>query len=384
MQSFKKYIGEASVTPGDLKAQAEGKKAARKGQKYDQNPYEKGSSRHLQWSKGHNAARAGMLKKEEVELDEGKYVGGPAHTWPEWIGGINSKKAKAIKDHLTKKGHAFKDHSEIAGNKKDNTHHISMHTKEGHAELEKIKKKHGLGHYPYGTPGHNNNPDHKGKADKADLPLHVNHDPKASYMKEEAELNEAAGYKATSEKSQFGGHRAHLKNPDGKTSYMGAAGYKKPEHAKGEAQAYHDAYFGGPGKANERAADRAVAAYRAKHKEHMHVKESVDLDESEINELTAQYINENNISVEQLENMTEEELNELIGKAIGGAFKVGAKAAVGAARLAGKAAKRMSTSGRADAAEKKADSMEKKNKDRERIKAAQDRLRKAKEAARNK
>ena len=62
-------LDEASVTPGDLKAQAEGKKAARKGQKYNENPYEKGSSRHLQWSKGHNAARAGM--KEEVEqIDE--------------------------------------------------------------------------------------------------------------------------------------------------------------------------------------------------------------------------------------------------------------------------------------------------------------------------
>ena len=82
--------------------------------------------------------------------------------------------------------------------------------------------------------------------------------------------------------------------------------------------------------------------------------------------------------------MTEEELNELIGKAIGGAFKLGAKAAVGATRLAGRAVNRMSTSGRADAAEKKAASVEKKNKDRERIKAAQDRLRKAKEASRNK
>lgn len=191
-------------------------------------------------------------------------------------------------------------------------------------------------------------------------------------------------YKASSQKSTFGGHRAHLKNPEGKTSYMGSAAYKKPEHAKGEAQAYHDAYFGGPGKANEHGADRAVAAYRAKHKDKMHVKESVDLDESEINDITAQYINENDITLDQLENMTEEELNELIGKAIGGAFKVGAKAAVGAARLAGKAANRMTAAGRADAAEKKADSMEKKNKDRERIKAAQDRLRKAKEASRNK
>ena len=103
--------------------------------------------------------------------------------------------------------------------------------------------------------------------------------------------------------------------------------------------------------------------------------------ESEINDITAQYINENNITLEELENMTEAELNELIGKAIGGAFKLGAKAAVGATRLAGKAINRMSTSGRADAAEKKASTLEKKNADRERIRAAQDRLRKAKEAA---
>ena len=103
--------------------------------------------------------------------------------------------------------------------------------------------------------------------------------------------------------------------------------------------------------------------------------------ESEINDITAQYINENNITLEELENMTEAELNELIGKAIGGAFKLGAKAAVGATRLAGKAINRMTTSGRADAAEKKASTLEKKNADRERIRAAQDRLRKAKEAA---
>ena len=109
--------------------------------------------------------------------------------------------------------------------------------------------------------------------------------------------------------------------------------------------------------------------------------ESVDLDESEINNIAAQYINENNITLEQLENMTEAELNELIAAAVGGAFKLGAKAAVGATRLAGRAINRMTTSGRADAAEKKASTLEKKNADRERIKAAQDRLRKAKEAA---
>ena len=61
------------------------------------------------------------------------------------------------------------------------------------------------------------------------------------------------------------------------------------------------------------------------------------MDESEINDLAAQYINENNITLEELENMTEAELNELIGAAIGGAFKLGAKAVVGATRLAKRA-----------------------------------------------
>lgn len=115
-----------------------------------------------------------------------------------------------------------------------------------------------------------------------------------------------------------------------------------------------------------------------------HAVSEAQIDESEINELTAQYINENNISMEQLENMTEEELNELIGKALGGAFKIGAKAAVGAARLAKKGVNRVSASGRADAAEKKADAIEKRNKDRERIRAAKDRVKAAKDAAKPK
>ena len=62
-----------------------------------------------------------------------------------------------------------------------------------------------------------------------------------------------------------------------------------------------------------------------------------ELDEATINAIAAEYINENNITLDELENMTEAELNELIGKAIGGAFKLGAKAAVGAARLAKRA-----------------------------------------------
>lgn len=303
----------------------------------------------------------------------------------------------------------------------------------------------------------------------------------ASMRKEEVELDEAAGYKATSEKSKFGGHRPHLKNPDGKTSYLSGTSYKTAKHAAGEAQAYHDGYFNTPGsRASERGAERAVHAYRQKNKEHLYKKESVEmdeavgtsakyagksgfmggkytsndrmmdmknfsatrdkraaqrdaehqkqdpkmakagyakhmvdvakaakkaakrgvdsshlnwkhangikreefeLDEDTINKLTAEYINENNITLEELENMSEAQLNELIGKAIGGAFKVAAKTVVGAGRLAKKAANRMSTAGRADAAEKKAEAQEKKNADRERIRKAQERLRKAREAA---
>ena len=83
-------------------------------------------------------------------------------------------------------------------------------------------------------------------------------------------------YTASSEKSQFGGHRAHLKNKEGKTSYLGGKSYKKPEHAAGEAQVYQDSYSKGRG-GNERAADKAVSDYRNKNKKHMH--ESQDLDE---------------------------------------------------------------------------------------------------------
>lgn len=103
------------------------------------------------------------------------------------------------------------------------------------------------------------------------------------------------------------------------------------------------------------------------------------LSEEQVNDITAQYINENNITMSELEAMSQEQLDEIIGKAVGGAFKLGAKAAVGTARLAGKgikkAANRMSTSGRADAAEKKANNAEQKAKDRERIRAAKQRVR---------
>jgi hypothetical protein len=70
-------------------------------------------------------------------------------------------------------------------------------------------------------------------------------------------------------------------------------------------------------------------------KKHLETKkEEVDLDQETQYEIVESYLLENNIDVNSL---TEEELNELIGKAIGGAFKLGAKAVVGAGRLARKA-----------------------------------------------
>lgn len=128
------------------------------------------------------------------KVTEGTYVGGPKETFPKWIGGVNSKTAKAIKKALSAMGHAFDDHSNVALNKKNNTHYISMRDKKGLAALEKIKKKMNLSDDPYGTPGYNSSK-HKGKADKADLPKHVKHDSKASYMEaHEIGTDEYANY----------------------------------------------------------------------------------------------------------------------------------------------------------------------------------------------
>lgn len=202
-------------------------------------------------------------------------------------------------------------------------------------------------------------------------------DPAAKYKNEEVE-EVTENYTHGSEKSMKGGHRALLKNPQGKTSYLGGTAYKKPKHAEGEAKAYHDAYFNGPVKNNDRGATRAVADYRKKNAQHIH-KESFDE-----NELAAQYINENNISMAELEAMSPEQLDEIIGKALGGIAKAAIK--TGAAAIgAGQAAKRrVSTAGRADAAEKKAASLEKKASDRKRIATAKQRVKAAKDSLRAK
>lgn len=99
---------------------------------------------------------------------------------------------------------------------------------------------------------------------KGDHDMAKKHDDAARKLTTEA----AGQYKATSEKSKFKkGYRAHLVNPQGKTSYLGGTTYKTAAAAAGEAQAYHDRYFNTPGmKANDRGAERAVADYQKKNK----------------------------------------------------------------------------------------------------------------------
>lgn len=73
-----------------------------------------------------------------------------------------------------------------------------------------------------------------------DSNIYVNKAKKGS-MAEEAELTEGTGkYFATAEKSKFkDGWRPHLKNPQGKTSYLGAATFKNKADAIAHAAAYH-------------------------------------------------------------------------------------------------------------------------------------------------
>jgi hypothetical protein len=102
-------------------------------------------------------------------------------------------------------------------------------------------------------------------------------------LREKVELEEKVsgeGYKPSSEKSQFGGYRAKLLNPQGKMSYLGSTTYKTAKAAEGEAAAYHDGYFNSQMSPNERMANRMVDAYKKKNAKDLYKKESVELDEA--------------------------------------------------------------------------------------------------------
>jgi hypothetical protein len=108
------------------------------------------------------------------------------------------------------------------------------------------------------------------------------------------------------------------------------------------------------------------------------------LDEATINQLTAEYVNEHNITMVELEAMSPEQLDEIIGKALGGIAKAAIKTGAAAIRGGKAATQRVSTAGRANSAEKKADKLEKKKADRDRIQAAKDRIKAAKDSLRQK
>ena len=120
------------------------------------------------------------------------------------------------------------------------------------------------------------------------------------------------------------------------------------------------------------------------------VSEAFNPKHEDVNELTVDFINEHNITLEQLENMTEEELNELLGKAIGGVAKIVGGLAKGAGRVAKSAVVnkqgniRGTMAAKADKLDKKADKAEMRKKNQERVKKAQERLTNAKNALRNK
>jgi hypothetical protein len=83
-------------------------------------------------------------------------------------------------------------------------------------------------------------------------------------------------YHATSETSQFGGHRPHVVSKDtGKTMYLGQHAYKTPKHAIEHANAYLHAYA----KTGMHGADRASQAYASANKHNQHINEEV-LDEA--------------------------------------------------------------------------------------------------------
>lgn len=87
-------LDEAYKTPAEAGAYEAGKKAARSGKKYDDNPNKKGTAEFTAWSKGHNEARAKGMK-EEVELTESPMV---TFTVPNVTSDMASKLEKIAKE----------------------------------------------------------------------------------------------------------------------------------------------------------------------------------------------------------------------------------------------------------------------------------------------
>lgn len=206
------------------------------------------------------AAYYANQRNEEVELQE-KY---------------DHEKHNPFK-HDTDKGANESDREHIAKHKPAHVIHDHENEVEHHVHYHN-------GHTLVTSSGHYQNSDTvklKGKHSKAHIAgaiHHFNtHDESVDIIGKLTEAYDANDYEASSEKSQFGGHRAIVKHKTtGKVSYAGGTAYKSAEHAKGEAETYRTHYSVGSGKmtpgANLRH-DRAVSDYRKKAKEAGHLRE---------------------------------------------------------------------------------------------------------------
>ena len=182
-------------------------------------------------------------------------------------------------------------------------------------------------------------------------------------------------------KMETGGYRPKVVNKEtGKSMYIAGVYFKDEKSAKGHAQAYLDGYAA----AGERRASKATAAYDKSNASK--IKESVD-DEEDIqaakkkalkaskavekgmkDDAKKEDVDYNAMSDEDFDAMLETasmEQLEGVFSAIGGA----AKAVAGGVK---KVANRLSTSGRADAADNKLAKVKKKMADKERLKKAKD------------
>lgn len=85
LKKGKEYHAEGYKSPAEAQAIADGKKAARQGKKYSDNPHKKGTPEFTAWSKGHNMAR------ESVEENKKSHPQGSAHFYR---GAMDKYKAK--------------------------------------------------------------------------------------------------------------------------------------------------------------------------------------------------------------------------------------------------------------------------------------------------
>lgn len=389
-------LDEAIMSGEEKKAHEDGKKAARAGKEYKSNPH-KDSKMKLAWSKGHNVARANKLRNEEAELDEDTHG---IIRYPDTAISYVKKKGNDW-HHIYDKSYGFKGKVD----KKDLKHMSPIDKnkvpKRLHNEEVELDEAMDQRKFSAGAKAMKAYAQKYGGVDKKDfmevsklldqigrvnilqagqLLTRLNRlvdgmdtdvrermfiELKKVGLVESAELEE--------QKTPFivvdtaDGNKVVGMASDERNAKMTISSAERP-----------------PMSIKDKSTLKIVKS-RKKQNIGRPLVEEVELDEATINDIAAAYINENNISMQELNNMNEEELNELIGKALATTFKVGAKTAVGAFRGAKALKKRASVAGRADAAEKRADNAEKraaaqdqKAKDRQRIRDAQQRVRDAK------